>query len=85
MFLVTVYRHATKSEHGKATPLTEIAAELGLSEGLSEKVAEFLESQGLVDYDDQAVDITIPGMVKTEEILAPSEGNARPKPKLVKG
>jgi hypothetical protein len=84
-FLVTVYRRATKAEHAKPTPLSEIANELELSEGLSEKVAEFLESQGLIDYDDQAVDITIPGMIRSEDILAPrTVRNGGSRPKLVK-
>ncbi len=69
LFLVAVYRRAIKVDHATATPLRELAAELGLSEAFAEKVAEFLESQGLIDYDDQAVDITIPGMVRAEEMV----------------
>ena len=72
LFLVAVYRGVTKAEHATPIPLRDIATELGLSENLAEKVAEFLESQGLIDYDDQAVDITIPGMIRTEELLAPT-------------
>ena len=69
--MIIVYRHATKFEHATPMPLTTIQKELELSEALAEKIAEFLETEGLVDYDDQAVDITIPGMLRTEEILAP--------------
>jgi hypothetical protein len=69
VFLVTLYRRATAAEHATPTPLREIAKELVLSEGLAEKIAEFLESQGVIDYDDQAVDITIPGMIRAEEIM----------------
>ena len=86
VFLVTVYRRATKAEHATATPLRDLAQELELSEGLAEKIAEFLESQGVIDYDDQAVDITIPGMIRAEEILSPrSESERVERPKLVKG
>jgi hypothetical protein len=76
--LVLAYRRAVAAEHLKAIPLEELARELRMSEGLSEKIAGFLESEGLVDYDDQAVDITIPGMVRAEAILRGEPLQVRP-------
>jgi hypothetical protein len=67
--LVLAYRRVVAAEHAKPIPLEDLARELDMSEGLSEKIAGFLESEGLIDYDDQAVDVTIPGMARAEAIL----------------
>jgi hypothetical protein len=75
--LVLAYRRVVAAEHAKPVPLEALARELDMSEGLSEKIAGFLESEGLIDYDDQAVDVTIPGMVRAEAILR-GEPVARP-------
>ena len=84
-FLLLAYEAAAGARHAKAMPLAEIAEKLAIAPGLAEKVAEFLESEGLIDYDDQAVDITIPGMLHAEKILRgepPPEVTPRPrKPK----
>lgn len=69
-FLLLTYARVVAAEHTKAVPLVEIARKLAIPEGLAEKVAAFLETEGLVDYDDQAVDITITGMLRAEGLMA---------------
>ena len=68
-FLMAVYRGSLAVGHDQAVPLAAIAGELAVGERLAHKIAAFLETEGLVDYDDQAVDITIEGMLRAEEIL----------------
>ena len=68
-FLVLAYQRVVGAKHAKAAPLDDLARELKLPEELAEKIARFLESEGLVDYEDQAVDLTIPGMLKAESLL----------------
>lgn len=85
-FLVAAHRAAQESDHAEPVLVTDIAKELGISEPLAEKVAVFLETEGLLDYDDQSVDITVAGMLHVEgdrKKLRPSSpdgaGGAGPK------
>jgi hypothetical protein len=84
-FLILAYRHVVAAEHTKALALHDIARKLKIPEALAVKLAVFLESEGLLDYDDQAVDITIPGMLRAEAILRGESGiageKAAPAPK----
>jgi hypothetical protein len=73
-FLLLAHHHAAATQHAKATPLADLARELGIADGLAEKVAVFLESEGMIDYDDQAVDITIPGILRAEKLLRGADG-----------
>ncbi len=68
-FLLLAYRRMVDGRYAKATALADLARELGVADGLGVKIAVFLESEGLVDYDDQAIDVTIPGMMRAEALL----------------
>ncbi len=68
-FLLAAHRRSEAIQHEKGIPLAELAREVSISDGLAEKVATFLESEGLVDYDDQAIDITVLGMLRAEALV----------------
>ena len=68
-FLRFVYARATDAAHAKATPLADVTQELGIAPALAAKIATFLEGQGLIEYADQTVDITVTGMLQVEKIL----------------
>lgn len=68
-FLLAAYRGAVAVRHEQAVPIAAIATELSIGERLAHKVAAFLETEGLIDYDDQAIEITVEGMLRTEEML----------------
>jgi Mn-dependent DtxR family transcriptional regulator len=70
-FLLATYEHAQATAHEKPISTDEVAKKLGISAPFAEKVATFLESEGLLDYDNQAVDITIEGMLRAESLLRP--------------
>jgi Mn-dependent DtxR family transcriptional regulator len=72
-FLVLTYEQANLSEHAAPLPLATLAAQLQIPPKLAEKIADFLERTGLVNYDDQAVDLTIEGMLKVEELMRVDE------------
>ncbi|MFO0604072.1 MAG: hypothetical protein U0324_12900 [Polyangiales bacterium] len=67
-FLVAVVRHARGKGYAEAAPAAEVAAGLGIPGPLGRKVAEFLEREGLVDYEDQNVDPTVEGILRAESI-----------------
>ena len=71
-FLLATYEHAKATNHESAIPTDEVAKKLGISEPFAEKVATFLESEGLLE--NQAVDITIEGMLRAESLLRPRSG-----------
>jgi Mn-dependent DtxR family transcriptional regulator len=70
-FLLTTYEHAQTTNHESSIPTDDVAKKLAISGPFAEKVATFLESEGLLDYDNQAVDITIEGMLRAESLLRP--------------
>lgn len=70
-FLLATYEHAQATNHEGTIPTDDVAKKLGISGPFAEKVATFLESEGLLDYDNQAVDITIEGMLRAESLLRP--------------
>lgn len=70
-FLLVTYEHAQESAHETPIPTAEVAKHLRISEPFAEKIATFLESEGLLDYDNQAVDITIEGMLRAEQLMRP--------------
>lgn len=73
-FLLATYEHAQTTNHESSIPTDDVAKKLGISDPLAEKVATFLESEGLLDYENQAVDITIEGMLRAESLLRPRSG-----------
>lgn len=70
-FLLATYEHARTTKHESSIPTKDVATKLGISGPFAEKVATFLESGGLLDYENQAVDITIEGMLRAESLLRP--------------
>lgn len=70
-FLLATYDHAQTTAHESPIKTDDLATKLGISAPFAEKVATFLESEGLLDYDNQAVDITIEGMLRAESLLRP--------------
>jgi Mn-dependent DtxR family transcriptional regulator len=68
-FLLAAHKASEAVSYERAVPLTELATAVGIGPHLAEKVADFLEGEGLVDYDDQAIDITIEGILRAEDIL----------------
>jgi len=70
-FLLATYEHAQKTAHESSIKTDDVAKQLSISEPFAEKVATFLESEGLLDYENQAVDITIEGMLRAESLLRP--------------
>jgi Mn-dependent DtxR family transcriptional regulator len=84
-FLVHAYRAVAAFGHAKAISVDDLAKSLGVPTEIAEKVAAFLEAQGLVDYDNQAVDVTIPGMIKAEALLrGERDESARPDVKIAR-
>ena len=77
-FLTAVHGASQEAAHGKPKPLADVARELGIPEALAIKVAVFLESEGLIEYDEQAVDITIAGMLEVE--AGKRVGDRKPAP-----
>jgi Mn-dependent DtxR family transcriptional regulator len=78
-FLLVTYEHAESTNHESSIPTDDVAKKLGISGPFAEKVATFLESEGLLDYDYQAVDITIEGMLRAESLLRPRPAKKQEK------
>lgn len=70
-FLLATYEHGQTTAHESPIKTDDLAKQLAISAPFAEKVATFLESEGLLDYDNQAVDITIEGMLRAESLLRP--------------
>lgn len=68
-FLVAAYERGQKAEWAQSAATDAIASELGVPPALAKKVADFLEREGLVDHEDQAVDLTVEGILRAESIL----------------
>lgn len=82
-FLVLAYRRVVEAAHADSIVVEEIARALTIPEELAVKVATFLEAEGLIDYDNQAVDVTIPGMLRAEALLrGDADASSRPAVKI---
>jgi hypothetical protein len=68
-FLLAALRASEELDHERPVALDELARAVGIGPHLAEKIATFLEGEGLVDYDDQAIDITVEGILRAEDIL----------------
>lgn len=77
-FLLAAYEHAEATAHASPLPTDDLAKQLSIAPPLAEKIATFLEAEGLLDYDNQAVDITIKGMLRAEALLHPRSAKAPP-------
>jgi len=62
------YDKSREAAYATRLPVEALSAELGIAPKLGEKVASYLETQGLLNYDSQAVDLTVEGILKAEEI-----------------
>jgi Mn-dependent DtxR family transcriptional regulator len=78
-FLLATYQHAEATNHESPIATDDLAKKLGISDPFAEKIATFLESEGLLDYDNQAVDITIEGMLRAESLLRPRPAKKQEK------
>ena len=67
-FLGMAYDKSREAAYSTRLPVEALSAELGIAPKLGEKVANYLETQGLLNYDSQAVDLTVEGILKAEEI-----------------
>jgi len=72
-FILAALKASEALSHERAVPLEELATSVGIGRHLAEKIAAYLEAEGLVDYDDRAIDITIDGILRAEEILRGGE------------
>jgi Mn-dependent DtxR family transcriptional regulator len=79
-FLLAAYDHAEDTSHASPIATDDLAERLSISPDFAEKIATFLESEGLLDYDNQAVDITIQGMLRAESLLNPPPTKPPPAP-----
>lgn len=78
-FLVVTYERAKLGAYEAPVSVAQVAADMGVPLALATKIARFFEHEGLVDYDDQAVDITVEGILRAETILREQRQGARKK------
>jgi Mn-dependent DtxR family transcriptional regulator len=67
--LIAAYRAARAALYATAPTTIEIAEATTLAIDLVEKIAMYLERKGLVDYDNQQLDITVEGILRAQAIL----------------
>lgn len=67
-FLGMAYDKSREGGYAARLHVEALSAELGIAPKLGEKIANYLETQGLLNYDSQAVDLTVEGILKAEEI-----------------
>lgn len=72
-FLEIVYAQAQRSGYAEMITLGEIVAQSGMPFRLVEKISRYLEREGLLEYGQRAVDLTVEGIMRVESLLAARE------------
>lgn len=67
-FLFAVYEEQRRGGYATRVGLDTLAALLSVSAPLTEKIAQFLEREGLLELDQDLVDLTVEGILRAESI-----------------
>lgn len=79
-FLLALYEAQRASGYADRVGLAALAGTLSVTPALTEKIAHYLEREGLLDFEHELVDLTVEGILRAESIARdalgkrPSEG-----------
>ena len=67
-FLTIVYREQRQSGYAVRVGLDTLAVALAVTPALAAKIAQYLEREGLLELEQELVDLTIEGILRSESI-----------------
>ncbi|MDB4932708.1 MAG: hypothetical protein JWM10_5192 [Myxococcaceae bacterium] len=67
-FLVATYDEQRAHGHATRVGLDTLAASLAVTPALIEKIAQYLEREGLLEFEQDLVDLTVEGILRAESI-----------------
>lgn len=67
-FLLALYESQRASGYADRVGLAELATSLSVTPALTEKIAHYLEREGLLDFEHELLDLTVEGILRAESI-----------------
>ena len=77
-FLLIVYREQRPSGYAVRVGLDTLAVALAVTPELTAKIAQYLEREGLLELEQELVDLTIEGILRSESIARDAARPPRP-------